>query len=116
MNKLFKSFKYALDGLLYLFSSERNAKIHLIATLIVIILGWLFHLSPIEWCIVIICCMCVMGMEALNTSIERLTDLVSPEYHDLAKKAKDLGAAAVIIVDIASCIIATIIFLPKIFF
>lgn len=107
------SFKYAFKGIITLIKSQANAKIHLFATILVVLCSFLFQVSAIEWCMLIICIAAVFSAEAFNTALEFLTDLVSPEYHPLAGKVKDVAAAGVLIVAIGSFIVAVIIFLPK---
>lgn len=109
-----KSFKWAFKGLFDLFRNHPNAQIHLLAVLVVSGAGIFLGLSAIEWCLVLLCMVLVIGMEAMNTALEYLTDLVSPDYHPLAAKAKDVAAGAVLICAIGAVGIAAIIFLPKI--
>lgn len=110
---LYKSFSYALNGILETIQKERNIKIHLFMMCMVIICGFLFHISYVEWLICILLFGLVISLEVLNTAIEAVVDLVSPTYHDLAKVAKDGAAGAVLISAIASAIIGLIIFIPK---
>lgn len=84
---------------------QRNAQIHLTITLAACIAAWAWHLSRLEWLALIVMIGLVIGMEALNTAIEAVVDLASPEYHPLAKQAKDVAAGAVLIV--ALCAVAT---------
>lgn len=108
-----KSFKYALQGIALLFKTEHNAWIHLGATIFVISLGSFFYLTVTEWCLTLFAIGFVFITEILNTSIEYLTDLVSPTYHEKAKKVKDLAAAAVLVASIVAIIIGLFVFLPK---
>lgn len=110
----FKSFGYAFKGLFILFKEEVHAQFHLFATFTVLMAGWYFQISKIEWCLVILSTSLVITAEALNTAIENLTDLASPEIHPLAGKAKDLAAAGVLIAAFGAAAIGLIIFLPKI--
>lgn len=66
-----------------------------------------------EWCVVALCCGGVLMAEAMNSAVEAIADLVSPEFHPLIKKAKDVGAAGVLMMAMASAIAGLIIFLPK---
>lgn len=109
-----KSFKYAIQGLRVVIR-EPNCRIHLFFTGLVILLGWLTELSNIEWALVLICCALVLSAEAFNTSIEHLTDLVSPEINPKAGIVKDVSAAAVLLSSIFAAIIGLIIFLPKLY-
>lgn len=109
-----KSFRFAAKGIADLFRTQSNAQIHLIAAGLAVAAGLFLGLTHIEWSIVTICIFMVISMEAANTAIEYLTDLVSPEFHPLAGKAKDAAAAAVLIAAIGAVIAGAIIFLPKI--
>jgi diacylglycerol kinase (ATP) len=109
------SFQYAFQGLLDLFQSQANARIHGIIAILVVSAGFIFQISRLEWISVICCIALVLSLEALNTAIEYLTNLVSPGYHPLAGKVKDVAAAAVLISAVAAVLVGLIIFLPKIF-
>jgi diacylglycerol kinase (ATP) len=108
-------FKFAWKGICIFFTEEYNARIHSILAIIVIISGFYFDITKTEWAIVTICCGLVIAAEAINTAIERLVDLVSPDYHPLAGKIKDIAAGAVLICAIASAIVGLIIFIPCFF-
>jgi diacylglycerol kinase (ATP) len=108
------SFKYAFAGLRTLFIEEHNARIHVIAALVAIVLGFVLEISGSEW----IALISVMGLvficELFNTSLEALADFASAEKHPQIKKVKDLAAAAVLISALAAFITGVILFLPKI--
>lgn len=104
----------ACEGIRQSFKSERNFRIHSVLALLVVILGFLFELTGEEWRWIVLSITIVLLTELMNTALESLTDLVMPSYHDLAKKAKDAAAGAVLIAAIFSLICAGIIFLPKI--
>ncbi len=108
------SFRYAFQGLVDLFRSQPNARIHAMAATAAGVAGYFFQISRLEWVAIVLCIVLVISMEAMNTALEYLTDLVSPDYHPLAGKVKDVAAAAVLIAAIGSIGVATIIFLPKI--
>ena len=110
------SFKHACNGLVIILKTEVNFKIHLVLLFVVIGLGWFLDISSFEWLVVIIISSVVMVSEAFNTALEYVVDLASPEYHLLAKKAKDVGAASALIASIGAVIIGLIIFLPKMYF
>ncbi len=112
---LFHSFGYAIQGLFSAFKQERNLKIHLIAIFFVLFVGVLLKLSSIEWIICVLLFGIVLISELINTAIESVVDLVSPEINPLAKQAKDIAASAVFVSAVISVIIAGIIFLPKLF-
>lgn len=110
-----RSFRFAFRGINTLIREEHNARIHLAATIAVVIAAALFRIAPMEWVAVIICIASVWALESVNSAVEALADKVSPEYSPLIRKAKDTASAAVLIAAIASVVIAAIIFIPKIF-
>ena len=107
-----RSFAYALTGIASLLREQQNAWVHLLATLLVIGLGLWFSISATEWSLVMIAIVLVWMSEALNTAIELVCDRVSPEFHPLVKKAKDISAGAVLVTAIGAAIIGLMIFLP----
>lgn len=109
------SFKYAFNGLKIILATQHNFMIHLVVAVLVTAAGLIFQIAILEWCIIVITIAIVLIAESFNTSIEKLTDLVSPEYNIQAAKIKDIAAASVLIAAIASVIIGLTIFLPKIF-
>jgi len=110
-----KSFDYAIQGISTFFKNEHNARIHAVAAIAVIALGWYCKLSRMEWCWIILSIGLVILTEMLNTAIEYLTDLVSPEMHPLAKKTKDIASGAVLIAAMVAVGIGLTVFLPKFF-
>lgn len=108
------AFGYAFKGISNLITNEAHAIIHLLATLLVIAAGVFFEISLIEWGLVFICIGGVFGAECFNTAIERLADRITTEQDPYIGSAKDLGAAGVLFMAIASIAVAAIIFLPKI--
>ena len=114
MRKRIQSFGYALSGIKTVFTSETNMKIHLVITTGVIICGFIFKINVTEWSLCLLCMALVIGGEMLNTAIENIVNLASPEFHPLAGKAKDIAAGAVLICAIISVIVGSLIFLPKI--
>ena len=114
LQKRLKSFVYAWNGIRLLITHEHNAWIHSFAAICVVIMGGLAGLSSTEWMIIVFAIGMVFAGEAFNSSIETLCDLVSPNYNEAIKKAKDLAAGAVLFLAIAAAIVGFIIFLPKI--
>lgn len=108
-----RSFYYAFKGLLMLFRSQKNARIHLFFFLLVMCCGFLFKITAIEWSIILLCSSLVIAAEAVNTSIEKLADSVHPDHHAGIGESKDIGAAAVLITAIAALSVGLIIFVPK---
>ena len=111
--KLSKSFRYAFEGIFTCIRHERNMKIHCVMAVLVVIGGFVLHISQIEWFICLILFGLVMSLEMVNTAIEATVDLVTQERKPLAKKAKDVAAGAVRISAIMAAIIGCIIFIPK---
>lgn len=113
LRKRLKSFTYAFNGIKLLIRYEQNAWIHCCIAIITILAGIIFGLSPTEWIAIIFAIGMVLAAEAINSSIETICDLISPEYNLAIKKAKDLAAGAVLILAIAAAIIGLVIFLPR---
>lgn len=108
------SFKYAFNGLKVLLSEEHNSRIHLFSSILVVIAGLFFNVSPTEWLVLILCIGFVFALEILNSAIENFADFVEPNKNESVKKIKDLAAAAVLVGSITSAIAGLIIFIPKI--
>jgi diacylglycerol kinase len=115
LKKRIKSFGYAIKGIATLFRTQPNARIHLTALFGVIIAGFFFKINNTEWCLIALVSASVLAAEGMNTAIEFVVDLVSPNYHDLAGKAKDVAAAAVLLMAFGAIAVGLTIFLPKIF-
>ncbi len=109
------SFKYAFNGIYYVYSTSRNFKIQITFALASLMLGFLLNITKIHYLVLIATIMSVLILEILNTSIESIVDLlVKKEFNILAKISKDTSAAAVLLASINSVIIAVYIFFPKI--
>ena len=106
------SFKIAFAGLRHVITSQRNAWIHACITVVVILLAAILKLSYLHWAILVLAIGLVWTAEIMNTALEALVDLASPQQHPLAKIAKDTAAAAVLISAIVSVLIGLIILLP----
>ncbi|MDT4091221.1 diacylglycerol kinase [Staphylococcus aureus] len=107
-----KRFKYALDGLKILIQKDYKFLLHVFAMIVAIVFGLVLNINRIEWIFILIAIALVLTVEALNTAIEYVVDLVTVEYHDLAKYAKDIAAFSVLTVSILAFIIGLIVFLP----
>lgn len=107
------SFKNAWGGVTVFIRQEHNAWIHCTITVLVIIAGLLFHISTAEWIAVFFAIGLVLAAEAINSAIERLSDVVQPEKDERIRDIKDISAGAVFICAITAAIIGVIIFLPK---
>ena len=107
-----QSFKYAVRGIRIMLKSQENAWIHAIVSVLVLIGGALACLSAAQWCWLVLAIMAVWTAEALNTALELLADVASPEFHPLVGKAKDVAAGAVLISAIGSVVIGILVLGP----
>ncbi|MFB6318708.1 diacylglycerol kinase family protein [Saccharicrinis sp. FJH54] len=114
IKKVLDSFRYAFHGIFSLFRNERNAQIQLIVFLVVCSAGFYFLITTTEWMIICLFSALVFGLEAVNTSIEGLSDVLSPGYDKRIKRIKDIAAGAVLIAALFAVIAGVIIFLPYI--
>lgn len=110
--KFIRSFSYAYCGIVTA-CKEQNFKSHILSAVIVLIAGYFTGLTRIEWFIVLILIALMFALEMMNTAIERVVDLASPNIHPLAKQAKDIAAGSVLVFAVFSAIIGLLIFLPK---
>lgn len=114
-SKRIKSFAFALNGLKVLFQEEHNARVHLFATIIVTSTGIFFNLSSLEWVALIFAIGFVITVEIINTTVENISDFISPEKNNSIKKIKDLAAGAVLISALTALTIGLVIFIPKVY-
>jgi len=110
---LFNSFRVAWDGLIEALRSDRNLRIHAFATICVVAAGWWCRLSSLEWTVVALSIGLVWVAELINTAIEAVVDLASPGHHQLARVAKDVASAAVLLAALTSVVVGAIIFGPR---
>ncbi len=114
IKRFLASFKYSFAGLKYAYLNEQSMLIHLLAVIVVVFAGIALKINTTEW----LFCLCmfgfVMGAELLNTAIEATIDLVTKEYHPMAKVAKDTASAAVLVLSVVAAIVGLAIFIPKI--
>lgn len=110
-----KSFRYAIEGIINTTKKEKNLKIHMIAMVCVIVVGFIVKLSYLEWIVCIILIGLVISAELFNTSIEKTLNYVNEknEYDERIKFIKDASAAGVLVLVIVSVITGFAIFLPK---
>lgn len=113
MKNRIRSFGFAGKGIREAIISEANMKIHIIMAVIVIVCGFVFSISTIEWLLCLICFGMVISAEMVNTAIEDIVDLVSPQQHPLAGRAKDVAAGAVLVCALISAVVGLLIFVPK---
>jgi diacylglycerol kinase (ATP) len=113
LSKRLQSFKYAFTGIVFFFKQEHNARIHLLATITVIVLSVILSVSKPEVVALILSVGFVWASEIFNTAIEKIMDFISPEKNDKVKLIKDLSAAAVLIAAITALATGCIVFIPK---
>lgn len=106
--------KNSFNGIKYVFTTQRNLKIQLVIGIIAILAGFILKISILEWTIITAIIFMVFFSELLNTVVETIVDMITIEYNENAKIAKDIAAGAVTLVSMASVIIGLLIFLPKI--
>lgn len=109
-----QAFRYAWQGVVYMLRTQGNAWIQIAITLVVTAAGLWFGLSTAEWCAVVLAIAGVWIAEALNTAIEAVVDLASPGRHELAGRAKDVAAGAVLVSIAAAAILGLIVFGPRV--
>lgn len=112
-NRFFRSFIFAAEGVKTALAKEQNVKFHFLSAIIVVIAAYFTGLSATEWMIVIGLIGGMIALEMINSALERAVDLVTVEFHPLAKQAKDMAAGAVLVFALASAIIGLLIFIPK---
>ena len=108
-----ESFKHAGEGIACAFR-ERNMRIEAGFAVAAVLLGLVLRIDAASWLAVVLCIGIVFALEALNTAMEAVVDLASPDYHELAKRAKDCAAGAVLIMSLISLVVACIVYLPRI--
>lgn len=107
-----RSFVYAGRGVRTMLASQHNAWVHAAATLVVVVGGVGFGVSRIEWLVLVLAVVAVWTAESLNTALEFLCDVASPEFHPLVEKAKDVAAGAVLVCALGATICGAIVFWP----
>lgn len=103
---------YAGRGVRTILLSQHNARIHATATLAVVTLGVALGVSRLEWLCLILAIVSVWSAEALNTALEFVCDVASPEFHPLVEKAKDVGAGAVLLCAVGAAVVGLLVFAP----
>lgn len=109
------SFKYAFSGFIYVLKTQKNAWLHLAATVVVVAVSWWLKIERLDWLAILLVIGLVWMAEFMNTALEVIVDLASPEKHPLAKIGKDVGAASVLIAAILAVIIGVIVLWQPLF-
>ena len=113
--RLIRSFGYAIEGIFYMLATQRNARIEAVIGVIIVAVATWLHVTPTQWAILILTIGVVLAAEAMNTAIERMTDLLSPEKQASAKHAKDAAAGAVLLVSLAAIGVGIAVLGPLLF-
>jgi diacylglycerol kinase len=109
---LLKSFQCAIQGVAYVFRTQRNAKFHAAALVVVLATAAWLQLPSLQWAVLILTAGLVFVAEVANTVIETLVDLVSPDYHELAGRAKDVAAGGVLSAAVLAAVVGLILMGP----
>ena len=107
-----RSFINAFSGLRHFFWHESNGRIQSVIALCTVLLAVFFHIRFAEWIVILLCIGSVLALEMFNSALEKLCDLVQPDFHPQIKVIKDVAAGAVLWASIISAIIGVLIFLP----
>lgn len=110
-----KSVGFALRGALLLIRTEASIKVQVFIGLLMTAAGFFFEISNVEWILQIFAIAIVIGVEGMNTAVEKVADFIHPEFDHRIGFIKDIAAGAVMIVSIAAVVVGLIIYIPKIF-
>jgi len=110
---LLASFRYALAGMGHVLRTQRNARIQVGVAAMALGMGWALGLSSVEWAVLLLTIALVLAAEMANTVLEVMVDIACPEYHPLAKTAKDVSAGAVLLTAMASVAVGLALFGPR---
>ncbi|MEE1209604.1 MAG: diacylglycerol kinase family protein [Parafannyhessea umbonata] len=105
-----RSFLFALQGFRTALRQERNIKVMLAGGAFAVAMGLILRIDAVSWAVVLVCCGMVIAAELLNTAIETVVDLVSPEFHPLAGQAKDIAAAASWVLSLTAAVVGVIVY------
>jgi diacylglycerol kinase len=113
VNAFLRSFGYAFEGIAYVVRTQRNMRVHLVIAGLVVVAGLLLRVTAVEWAVIALTMGVVFATEMVNTVAELAVDLLTEEYHPMAKVAKDVSAAAVLVTAIAAVAVGVAIFGPR---
>ena len=111
--RLVDSFNFAIDGMISALRNEKHMKVHILAAIVIVILAILINASKVEILVISLSVCFVIITELINTAVEALVDLISPERHPLAKLAKDVAAGAVLVAAINAVCVGYLLFYDK---
>ncbi len=107
------SLKHALDGITWAYRTQPNYRVHVLVTIAVVIAGIFFNLSALEWALIVGTIAMGLVIETLNTAIESVADAITRDWKEEIKIAKDVSAAAMLTFAIGACLVAGLVFIPK---
>lgn len=116
VKRIFFTTKCALEGLFYAYKYEKSLFLHGVLSILAIILGFVLNISHIEWSVMLVSLAVILAFELVNTAMEACVDMVTLEYHELAKIAKDCCGAATFVMSMTGLVICGVIFLPKVLY
>ncbi len=111
--RIFNSIKYSIHGLKYAYTNEQSLSLHGLSTLLIIAVGIILQIGFMDWVVVILSSVIVLSIELINTAIEATVDMVTQEYNEYAKIAKDCGSAAAGVAGVAYAVIVGFIFIGR---
>lgn len=114
LKRILYSIKYSIDGIVHAYSKEKSLLLHALASILAISAGFIFDISHTQWALILVALAVILAFELVNTAMEAAIDLVTLEYKELARIAKDCCSGATFVMSIASMIMMIIIFGPKI--
>lgn len=112
--RILRSFKFSFDGLKYAYLHEQSLVLHVVVMLLIVTCGVAFKITPIQWVITLVMGALILVAELFNTAIEAVVDMITEEFHPLAKVAKDTASAACFIADMTAAGMWLVVFVPKI--
>ena len=116
LKKRIKSFTYAFSGIIKSIKNEHNIRIHILLLIVAIIIAMMLKINYLEWCLLFIVIAMVITAELFNSAIEKLADIVNPDWNKKVMLLKDYSAGAVLVTAIVSLIVGCLIFVPKIIY
>ncbi len=114
VKSLWKVTMNSWHGLVYFYKYERSSILHLIAAILMLLGAWMLEMTPMEWLVIVMVLFTTLSVELLNTAIEKVCDLVTKEYNENIKVAKDAGSAATGVLTLVGIVVILIVYVPKI--
>lgn len=112
MNRFLQGFVFAGRGLVAAWRGELNLKVMLVLAVMAVALGWYRDLDAFQWALIVFCIGLVLSLEIMNTAIERLVDVLSPDHDPRCGKIKDIAAGAVLVASVAAGVVGVVVLWP----